>query len=116
MHEGSVFSAGGSVPAAPRDSAETWASMVNAKQKAALSTRLGIPIIYGTDANHGHCYAYRATIFPHNVGLGATRYCVVTFHTLPKVGTWQKFVFMHAWPVFFQGPCASEKGRRSNSS
>ncbi|KAF8775642.1 hypothetical protein HU200_004421 [Digitaria exilis] len=70
---GSVFSAGGSVPAAPRDSAETWASMVNEKQKAALSTRLGIPIIYGTDANHGNCYAYKATIFPHNIGLGATR-------------------------------------------
>lgn len=71
---GSVFSAGGSVPAAPRDSAQTWASMVNEKQKSALSTRLGIPIIYGTDANHGNCYVYKVTIFPHNVGLGATRY------------------------------------------
>ncbi|GJN41515.1 hypothetical protein PR202_gn00904 [Eleusine coracana subsp. coracana] len=70
---GSVFSAGGYVPAAPRDSPKTWASMVNEKQKAALSTRLGIPIIYGIDANHGNCYVYKATIFPHNIGLGATR-------------------------------------------
>ncbi|GJN23311.1 hypothetical protein PR202_gb10948 [Eleusine coracana subsp. coracana] len=70
---GSVFSAGGYVPAAPRDSPKTWASMVNEKQKAALSTRLGIPIIYAIDANHGNCYVYKATIFPHNIGLGATR-------------------------------------------
>lgn len=47
--------------------------MVNDMQKAALSTRLGIPIIYGIDAVHGHNNVYGATIFPHNVGLGATR-------------------------------------------
>lgn len=43
-------------------------------QKAALSTRLGIPIIYGIDAVHGHNNVYNATIFPHNVGLGVTRF------------------------------------------
>lgn len=48
-------------------------SMVNEMQKAALSTRLGIPILYGIDAVHGHNTVYNATIFPHNVGLGATR-------------------------------------------
>jgi len=42
-------------------------------QKAALKTRLGIPIIYGIDAVHGNNNVYNATIFPHNVGLGATR-------------------------------------------
>ncbi|KAK1644054.1 hypothetical protein QYE76_061859 [Lolium multiflorum] len=69
---GSVLSGGGSVPA-PQASAEAWASMLAEMQKGALSTRLGIPMIYGIDAVHGHNNVYRATIFPHNIGLGATR-------------------------------------------
>ncbi|KAL5209880.1 hypothetical protein ABZP36_005503 [Zizania latifolia] len=69
---GSVLSGGGSVPA-PRASAQAWASMVDEMQKGALSTRLAIPIIYGIDAVHGHNNVYKATIFPHNIGLGATR-------------------------------------------
>jgi beta-glucosidase len=47
--------------------------MVNQIQNAALSTPLGIPMIYGIDAVHGHNNVYNATIFPHNVGLGVTR-------------------------------------------
>ena len=70
---GSVLSGGGTVPA-PQASAQAWASTVTELQKGALSTRLGIPFIYGIDAVHGHNNAYKATIFPHNVGLGATRY------------------------------------------
>lgn len=69
---GSVLSGGGSVPA-PKASAATWVNVVNEFQKGALSTRLGIPMIYGIDAVHGHNNVYNATIFPHNVGLGATR-------------------------------------------
>ncbi|XP_058196222.1 uncharacterized protein LOC131312476 [Rhododendron vialii] len=69
---GSVLSGGGSVPA-PKASAESWVNMVNDLQKGALSTRLGIPMIYGIDAVHGHNNVYNATIFPHNVGLGVTR-------------------------------------------
>ncbi|VAI36751.1 unnamed protein product [Triticum turgidum subsp. durum] len=69
---GSVLSGGGSVPS-PQASAAAWQSMVNEMQKGALSTRLGIPMIYGIDAVHGHNNVYKATIFPHNVGLGATR-------------------------------------------
>ncbi|XP_073013600.1 uncharacterized protein [Typha latifolia] len=69
---GSVLSGGGSVPS-PHASVETWVNMVNEMQKGALSTRLGIPIIYGIDAVHGHNNVYKATIFPHNIGLGATR-------------------------------------------
>ncbi|CAK9155719.1 unnamed protein product [Ilex paraguariensis] len=42
-------------------------------KKGSLSTRLGIPMIYGIDTVHGHNNVYKATIFPHNVGLGATR-------------------------------------------
>ncbi|XP_062167590.1 uncharacterized protein LOC133873831 isoform X2 [Alnus glutinosa] len=69
---GSVLSGGGSVPA-KQASAETWIDMVNDFQKGSLSTRLGIPMIYGIDAVHGHGNVYKATIFPHNIGLGATR-------------------------------------------
>ncbi|GKC39577.1 putative glycoside hydrolase family 3 C-terminal domain-containing protein [Tanacetum coccineum] len=58
---------------AKKASAKTWVDMVNDYQKAALSTRLGIPLIYGIDAVHGHNNVYKATIFPHNVGLGVTR-------------------------------------------
>ncbi|CAN0858168.1 Beta-glucosidase BoGH3B [Linum grandiflorum] len=69
---GSVLSGGGSVPAA-KASVEQWVTTVNGLQKGALSTRLGIPMIYGIDAVHGHNNVYNATIFPHNVGLGVTR-------------------------------------------
>ncbi|KAL0417522.1 UNVERIFIED_CONTAM: Lysosomal beta glucosidase [Sesamum radiatum] len=69
---GSIVSGGGSVPG-PKASAENWIDMVNEFQKGALSTRLGIPMIYGIDAVHGHNNVYNATIFPHNVGLGVTR-------------------------------------------
>jgi beta-glucosidase-like glycosyl hydrolase len=69
---GSVLSGGGSVPK-PNATAKDWVDMINEMQKGALSTRLGIPMIYGIDAVHGHNNVYNATIFPHNVGLGATR-------------------------------------------
>ncbi|KAK4762664.1 hypothetical protein SAY86_008432 [Trapa natans] len=69
---GSVLSGGGSVPG-PKATPETWVNTVNGIQKGSLSTRLGIPMIYGIDAVHGHNNVYNATIFPHNVGLGVTR-------------------------------------------
>ncbi|KAB5512220.1 hypothetical protein DKX38_029248 [Salix brachista] len=75
---GSVLSGGGSVPS-KQASAETWINMVNGFQKGALSTRLGIPMIYGIDAVHGHNNVYNATIFPHNVGLGATRQSIWSY-------------------------------------
>ncbi|KAH0664374.1 hypothetical protein KY284_029305 [Solanum tuberosum] len=69
---GSVLSVPGDTPG-PNATAEDWVNMVNEIQKAALSTRLGIPMIYGIDAIHGHNDVYNATIFPHNIGLGVTR-------------------------------------------
>ncbi|MGC5021363.1 glycoside hydrolase family 3 protein [Micromonospora sp. DT47] len=68
---GSVLSGGGSTPA--QNTPAAWVAMVNELQAQALSTRLAIPLIYGIDAVHGHGNVYGATIFPHNVGLGATR-------------------------------------------
>ncbi|TQD84991.1 hypothetical protein C1H46_029432, partial [Malus baccata] len=69
---GSVLRGGGSAPL-PEASAEDWVNMINGFQKGALSSRLGIPTIYRIDSVHGHNNVYNATIFPHNVGLGATR-------------------------------------------
>jgi beta-glucosidase len=68
---GSVLSGGGSVPTP--NTPEAWANMVDSFEQAALETRLHIPIIYGVDSVHGHGNLYGATIFPHNIGLGATR-------------------------------------------
>jgi beta-glucosidase len=68
---GSLLSGGGSAPAP--NTAASWADMYDGFQSAALNSRLGIPLIYGVDAVHGHNNVYGATIFPHNIGLGATR-------------------------------------------
>ncbi|XP_010426159.1 PREDICTED: uncharacterized protein LOC104711172 [Camelina sativa] len=69
---GSVLNGGGSWPFEDALTSD-WADMIDGYQNAALATRLGIPIIYGIDAVHGNNNVYGATIFPHNIGLGATR-------------------------------------------
>jgi len=46
--------------------------MINGYQQAALATRLGIPILYGADMVHGDSHMTGTTVFPHNIGLGAT--------------------------------------------
>ena len=68
---GSLLSGGGSTPATNEPKA--WADMYDSYQREALKTRLQIPLIYGIDAVHGHNNVVGATIFPHNIGLGATR-------------------------------------------
>jgi beta-glucosidase len=65
---GSLLSGGGSTPDTNEVSA--WLNMYNEYQAEALNSRLGIPLIYGIDAVHGHNNVYGATIFPHNVNLG----------------------------------------------
>jgi len=67
---GSLLSGGGSSP--EDNSAGGWANMVDGFQEHALETRLGIPLIYGIDAVHGHNNVGGAVIFPHNIGLGCT--------------------------------------------
>lgn len=68
---GSILSGGGSAPA--DNTPEGWADMVDAYQSKALATRLRIPLIYGIDSVHGHGNLVGATVFPHNIGMGATR-------------------------------------------
>ncbi len=68
---GSVLSGGGSTPTP--NTPQAWADMVDRFQAAALATRLHIPLLYGVDSVHGHGNLVGATVFPHNIGLGATR-------------------------------------------
>ena len=68
---GSVLSGGGSVPTP--NTPQAWADMVDTFQHAALQTRLHIPILYGIDSVHGDNNMAGATVFPHNIGLGASR-------------------------------------------
>ena len=67
---GSVLSGGGSAPSTG-NRPENWQARVNELKAAALETRLGIPLLYGIDAVHGNNNIYGATVFPHNIGLGA---------------------------------------------
>ena len=68
---GSILSGGGSHPNQFNDNADVWYQMVYDYQYAAMNSGANIPLIYGTDAIHGHNNLYGATIFPHNIGLGA---------------------------------------------
>ncbi len=68
---GSVLSGGGSTP--PQNTPTGWAEMVDEFQRNALATPLQIPLIYGIDSVHGNGNLAGATVFPHNIGLGATR-------------------------------------------
>ena len=73
-HIGSVLSGGGSWPGANRS--EDWVAMNDAFWAASVEEgpdHLGIPLLYGVDAVHGHNNVLGATIFPHNIGLGAAR-------------------------------------------
>ena len=67
---GSLLSGGGSTPDV--NEPQAWLDMYNKYQSETLKNRLGIPLIYGIDAVHGHNNVYGATIFPQNIGLGAT--------------------------------------------
>jgi len=71
MALGSILSGGSSNP--DDNTLQGYRTMVDGFQKLAVSTRLGIPLIYGIDAVHGHGHLPGATVFPHNIGLGATR-------------------------------------------
>ncbi len=69
---GSVLSGGNSDPAAG-NTAHDWLALVTKFADYAPQTRLKIPLLYGIDAVHGHNNIDGATIFPHHLGMGATR-------------------------------------------
>ncbi|HVK55694.1 MAG TPA: glycoside hydrolase family 3 protein, partial [Burkholderiales bacterium] len=73
---GSVFSGGGSWPDANKHASPSeWLRLADAYWDASMSTdsSIKIPIMWGIDAIHGNSNVFGATLFPHNVGLGATR-------------------------------------------
>lgn len=68
---GGLLSGSGSRPA--QNTPQAWLGMVTAYQTKAKETCLGIPLLYGIDAIHGHGGVQGATVFPHALGLSATR-------------------------------------------
>ena len=71
---GSILAGGNSGPYGnERASAKQWKQLVDAFRAASLKSGAQIPILFGVDAVHGHSNLPGATIFPHNIGLGAAR-------------------------------------------
>ena len=68
---GALLSGDGAGP--KQDTPLAWLQMINDFQSAAKNTCLGIPLLYGIDAIHGNGNVLGATIFPHFIGLGATK-------------------------------------------
>ena len=76
-HLGSVLNGGGGfLDGNKHASVDDWVAAMDAYYDASMDTSeggLAIPIIWGSDAVHGHNKIVGATIFPHNIGLGASR-------------------------------------------
>lgn len=69
---GSILAGGNSGPYGnERADSATWARLVGEFRAASEKAGAGIPILFGVDAVHGHSNLPGATIFPHNIGLGA---------------------------------------------
>lgn len=71
---GSVLNGGGSWPKGNKyASAADWLALAEQYHDASMSTDMPVkvPIIWGIDAIHGNSNVYGATLFPHNIGLGA---------------------------------------------
>jgi beta-glucosidase len=69
---GSLFSGGNSDPKGG-NTLKDWTDMYDRFQSIALESRLGVPLLFGIDAVHGHSNVLGAVIFPHNIGLGCMR-------------------------------------------
>ena len=73
---GAVLAGGGAAPpAGVHAAARAWLELADSLYRAAMEpntqTHAPIPILFGVDAVHGHAKIRGATIFPHNIGLGA---------------------------------------------
>lgn len=69
---GGLLNGGGSWPTdEPGSRPVDWLAMADLYYKESVKSSSRIPIIWGTDAVHGHNNLADATIFPHNIGLGA---------------------------------------------
>src|SRR5215470_7116635 len=74
-HIGSIENGGGAVPGGNKHSSvQDWVNLIEPYYDASVDpgkNRVVIPLIWATDAVHGHNNVYGATLFPHNIGLGA---------------------------------------------
>jgi beta-glucosidase len=74
-HIGSIENGGGAVPGGNKHSSvQEWVNLIEPYYDASVDpgrNRIIIPLIWASDAVHGHNNVYGATLFPHNVGLGA---------------------------------------------
>jgi len=72
-HIGSILNGGGSWPSADKHAAPTdWLTLADAYWKASKQGNAGhVPAVWGIDAVHGNSNVYGATLFPHNIALGA---------------------------------------------
>ena len=74
-HLGSILAGGGSAPGherRPRRNGWRWPTRTTRRPMDTSDGGVGIPMMWGIDAVHGHSNIVGATLFPHNVGLGAT--------------------------------------------
>jgi beta-glucosidase len=76
-HIGSIENGGGSVPGGDKHaSVSDWLKLIDGYWSASVDPSnkgVRIPLMWASDAVHGHNNVYRATLFPHNIGLGAAR-------------------------------------------
>jgi beta-glucosidase len=74
-HIGSIENGGGAVPGGNKHaSVEDWVSLIEPYWEASVDPRANtvrIPMMWASDAVHGHNNVFGATLFPHNIGLGA---------------------------------------------
>src|SRR5882762_1169219 len=74
-HIGSIENGGGAVPGGNKHSSvQDWVNLIEPYYDASVDparNRVIIPVIWASDAVHGHNNVYGATVFPHNIGLGA---------------------------------------------
>ncbi len=74
-HIGSVLNGGGTFPGNNKFAkAQDWVALADGFYKASMQPSengVAIPIMWGTDAVHGHNNVIGATLYPHNIALGA---------------------------------------------
>lgn len=75
FHIGSVLNGGGTAPNNNKFApVSEWVALADEYYRASISSNgAGVPLIWGSDAVHGHNNVVGATLFPHNIGLGASR-------------------------------------------
>ncbi len=99
---GTVLRGGGTLAGSDDDQslelnrAINWAQMVETYKKAALESETKIPLLFAIDAVHGHSNVTGATLFPHNIGLGATQDSKLMMN-IGKCTAWEIFVTGIDW-------------------